>query len=297
MTTVSNEPSARATLLRAALTAALQPSADEYTVERTGAVPEALLDAALTLRATTCDEPIGRNGRLYLRRWHLTTRDKLNGQRVYLHEFCESDPDAPHDHPWRTCSYYLSGYALEWWWTHGERIASEPPTLTELPPGSIVRRPAVHAHRFTVPRETTHENRACCEISTPPGRVGTSWAPPGRDRGARSANDVHAMTTTTTTTTKWSVRQRVPAGNAIVWLRAPTAAAAAAAKCANERVGPLGGWRTDVDLEVFPRAEYPERAEPQDYTRSVIDRRLSDPSPTPHSGRASAHAAARSAWQ
>ena len=88
MTTVSNEPSPRATLLRAALTAPLQPSADEYAVERTGAVPEALLDAALTLRATTCDEPIGRNGRLYLRRWHLTTRDKLNGQRVYLHEFC-----------------------------------------------------------------------------------------------------------------------------------------------------------------------------------------------------------------
>ena len=124
-------------------------------------------------------------------------------------------------------------------------------------------------------RDTTHENRACCEISTPPGSlVGTSWAPPGRDRGARSANDVHAMTTTTTTTTKWSVRQRAPAGNAIVWLRAPTAAAAA--KCANERVGPLGGWRTDVDLEVFPRAEYPERAEPQDYTRSVIDRPDSD---------------------
>ena len=48
--------------------------------------------------------------------------------------------------------------------------------------------------------------------------------------------------------------------------------AAAAAKRANERIGPYGGWRTDVELEVFPRAEYPERAEPQDYTRSVIDR-------------------------
>ena len=36
--------------------------------------------------------------------------------------------------------------------------------------------------------------------------------------------------------------------------------------------GPLGGWRTDVELDVFPRAEHPERAEPQDYTRSVIDR-------------------------
>ena len=76
--------------------------------------------------------------------------------------------------------------------------------------------------------------------------------------------------TNTTATTEWCVRQRAPAGNAIVWLRAPSAAAAV--KRANERVGPLGGWRTDVDLEVFPRAEYPERAEPQDYTRSVIDR-------------------------
>ena len=54
------------------------------------------------------------------------------------------------------------------------------------------------------------------------------------------------------------------------WVRAPTAAAAA--KRANERIGPLGGWTTDIELEVFPRAEYPERAEPQDYTRSVIHR-------------------------
>ena len=76
--------------------------------------------------------------------------------------------------------------------------------------------------------------------------------------------------TNTTAMTEWCVRQRAPAGNAIVWLRAP--AAAAAAKRANERVGPLGGWRTDVDLEVFPRAEYAERGEPQDYTRSVIER-------------------------
>ena len=73
-----------------------------------------------------------------------------------------------------------------------------------------------------------------------------------------------------TATTEWCVRQRAPAGNAIVWVRAPTAAAAA--KRAKKRIGPYGGWRTDVELEVFPRAEYPERAEPQDYTRSVIDR-------------------------
>ena len=76
--------------------------------------------------------------------------------------------------------------------------------------------------------------------------------------------------TNTTAMTEWCVRQCAPAGNAIVWLRAPTAATAA--NRANEHVGPLGGWRTDVDLEVFPRAEYAERGEPEDYTRSVIDR-------------------------
>ena len=39
------------------------------------------------------------------------------------------------------------------------------------------------------PRETRHENRACCEIATSLGRVGTPWARPGRGCGARSANE------------------------------------------------------------------------------------------------------------
>ena len=62
--------------------------------------------------------------------------------------------------------------------------------------------------------------------SQPHPEVGTPWARPGPGRGARSANDVHAMTNTTATT-EWCVRQRAPT-------------AAAAVKRANERVGPLG---------------------------------------------------------
>ena len=69
---------------------------------------------------------------------------------------------------------------------------------------------------------------------------------------------------------EWCVRQRTPGGNAIVWVTAPGARAAVA--IANRRLARMGGWRVgpDVVLEVFPREEYPERAEPRDYTRSVI---------------------------
>ena len=69
---------------------------------------------------------------------------------------------------------------------------------------------------------------------------------------------------------EWCVRQRTPGGNAIAWVVAPSARAAVA--IANRRLGRMGGWRVgpDVALEVFTREEYPERAEPCDYTRSVI---------------------------
>ena len=72
---------------------------------------------------------------------------------------------------------------------------------------------------------------------------------------------------------EWAVRQR----NAIVWVQAPTAEAAA--ETAARRVGHMGGWKTgpDVEQEVFARAEYPDHARPGDYTRSVIvsERKLS----------------------
>ena len=54
----------------------------------------------------------------------------------------------------------------------------------------------------------------------------------------------------------------------VPWVRAPDRTAATA----NRRAGPRGGWPTgpDVKLEVFPRAEYADRARPEDDTRMVI---------------------------
>ena len=62
---------------------------------------------------------------------------------------------------------------------------------------------------------------------------------------------------------EWAVRQR----NAIVWVQAPTAEAAA--ETATRTVGPMGGWKTgrDVFQEVFTRDETPDHARPGDYPR------------------------------
>ena len=68
---------------------------------------------------------------------------------------------------------------------------------------------------------------------------------------------------------EWCVRQPAPADRAAcVWVHAPTATAAAA--FAADRLGLLGGWRTDVELEIFPAEQYRERAGPRDYTRAVL---------------------------
>ena len=77
--------------------------------------------------------------------------------------------------------------------------------------------------RTVSPFDPTDFDAPCAARSRPhPVGSGTPWARPGPGRGARSANDVHAMKNTTATT-EWCVRQRAPAGNAIVWLRAPRA--------------------------------------------------------------------------
>ena len=47
----------------------------------------------------------------------------------------------------------------------------------------------------------------------------------------------------------------------------------AAVTIANRIAGPNGGWYTDAEIEVFPRAEYTEHAHPGDFTCMVIDRR------------------------
>ena len=73
---------ARVTLLRAALADLLPGPPAPYRVDARGPVDEALVTAALTLRESRCDEPIGRDGRLYLRRWHLTPREQVNGHRI-----------------------------------------------------------------------------------------------------------------------------------------------------------------------------------------------------------------------
>ena len=65
---------------------------------------------------------------------------------------------------------------------------------------------------------------------------------------------------------EWVVRQQ----HACVFVQAPTPEAAV--ETAARRIGPMGGWRVGprVQQEVFARSEYPERAQPGDYTRSVI---------------------------
>ena len=72
------------------------------------------------------------------------------------------------------------------------------------------------------------------------------------------------------------MRQRVPGGRACVFVLAPDAPAAVT--IANRFVGPMGGWRVgpDVELEVFPRADYPDHADPGDFTRMVIDHQVPD---------------------
>ena len=68
------------------------------------------------------------------------------------------------------------------------------------------------------------------------------------------------------------MRQSVPGGRACVWVLAPSAAAAVA--IANHLCGPMGGWRvgSDVELEVFLRAEYHKHCDRGDFTLTVIDR-------------------------
>ena len=69
----------------------------------------------------------------------------------------------------------------------------------------------------------------------------------------------------------WCVRQAGPGGYlACVWVHAPDAATAV--RIADERVGPMGDWRTGeaARTEAFPRSEYAERATPRDFTCAVL---------------------------
>ena len=53
-----------------------------------------------------------------------------------------------------------------------------------------------------------------------------------------------------------------------MWIHAPTAEEALS--LTHAIAGPLGGWRTDIEAEVFARSEYAERHHARDFTVPVI---------------------------
>lgn len=85
---------------------------------------------------------------------------------------------------------------------------------------------------------------------------------------------------------EWCVRQRAPGENlGCVWAHAPTAEEALSLTHAID--GPLGGWRTDIETEVFLRSEYAVRHYPRHFTMMVIAPRPR--SSTPQGSPASRH--------
>jgi len=68
---------------------------------------------------------------------------------------------------------------------------------------------------------------------------------------------------------EWCVRQPAPGENSgCVWIHAPTAEEALS--LTHAITGPLGGWRTEIETEVFLRSEYAKRHHPHDFTVMVI---------------------------
>ena len=60
------------------------------------------------------DEVITQHGLPYLERWYLLPPNARFGINIYLHRFRRSDDDrAPHDHPWPSLSFILSGRYVE----------------------------------------------------------------------------------------------------------------------------------------------------------------------------------------
>ena len=121
----------------------------DYEVTRYPADSRVLIDAARLVLATKPTEQIRRLRRRYLDRWHLTTA--AEDGRDYLHLFRGNDPDIPHDHPWPSRSLVLDGGLIEYWWTDGRRSHREAERhRTELGPGMVVDRPALHTHRLVL---------------------------------------------------------------------------------------------------------------------------------------------------
>ncbi len=81
----------------------------------------------------------------YLLRWHL--RPKQTGRNefaLYLHRFLQPDDSVLHDHPWPSASWLLFGEQFEVWKAAGD--APGTPSRQLIVPGSLVLRPARHAH-------------------------------------------------------------------------------------------------------------------------------------------------------
>lgn len=78
-----------------------------------------------------------RDGRPYLRRWHVTPRGE--GPATYLHHFLASDDDrALHDHPWPSIGTILRGSYLE-------HLPGAAPVLRQE--GEMIFRAPEHIHR------------------------------------------------------------------------------------------------------------------------------------------------------
>jgi len=85
-----------------------------------------------------------RDGRPYLRRWHVTQRGR--GPATYLHHFLASDDDrAMHDHPWPSLGILLSGCYYE----HNP-VDDEPIHRLE---GDVVFRVPEYTHRIELERD------------------------------------------------------------------------------------------------------------------------------------------------
>ncbi|RVT99069.1 hypothetical protein EOD42_02890 [Rhodovarius crocodyli] len=86
-----------------------------------------------------------RDGRPYLRRWHITPRGQ--GPAVYLHHFLASDDDrAQHDHPWPSLGMLLLGNYYE------HTPLDHEPVFRAT--GDVIFRAPEHTHRVELERDT-----------------------------------------------------------------------------------------------------------------------------------------------
>ena len=78
-----------------------------------------------------CDKLVDKN---YMERWFLIPRNPICN--IYAHKFIGSDADTPHDHPWYSVGWVLSGQYLE----------HTPDGIYPKKAGSITLRSPKHMH-------------------------------------------------------------------------------------------------------------------------------------------------------